>query len=145
VNQPVFFQAAIQDGHLHVAPLGTPYDTASPVWVDVGPAPDWAVPPAMAPRPETRSDPGGPAGRGPGLAGGGRMNTPRTGDRYRDRGIRITVGEVDPGGRWAMIHCIVTHHYGTSKPFDHSWDKQQPTPGGGFPDSWTRVEEEDGT
>lgn len=47
---PVFFQVAIQDGHLHVAPLGTPYyDTASPAWVDVGPAPDWGTPLGRAP------------------------------------------------------------------------------------------------
>lgn len=29
------------------------------------------------------------------------MNKPRPGDRYRDRGILITVGEVDPDSRWA--------------------------------------------
>jgi hypothetical protein len=38
----VYLLAAVDtsDGHLHVAPLGTPYDLNSPQWIDAGPAPE---------------------------------------------------------------------------------------------------------
>lgn len=63
---------------------------------------------------------------------------PRQGDRYTWCGVLIEVGEVDPGGRWAMIQCAVTRQIGSGRPFTHEWDKEQPTPGGEFPADWIR-------
>lgn len=61
----------------------------------------------------------------------------KTGDKYRDRGIVIEVGEVDPDGQWAMIHCTVNNWRGTGN--KREWDKQQPLVDGRFPGSWYKV------
>jgi hypothetical protein len=37
-----------------------------------------------------------------------------------------------------MIHCAVTLHIGSDKPFTQEWDKERPTPGGEFPADWIR-------
>jgi hypothetical protein len=47
---PVFALAAVVNGRLMVAPLGTPFDLASPAWVDAGPVPDVLEAVAFAPR-----------------------------------------------------------------------------------------------
>jgi hypothetical protein len=68
------------------------------------------------------------------------VNKPRTGDKYRWHGIIITVGDIDPNGRWAMIHCVIPEHVSGCLTYGkHEWDKEQPTPGGAFPD-WELIE-----
>jgi hypothetical protein len=50
----VFLCAAVRDGRLYAAPLGTPLDLDSPAWVDAGPAPG-----ALGPLSVLVSRPGG--------------------------------------------------------------------------------------
>jgi hypothetical protein len=71
----------------------------------------------------------------------GRVNKPVAGDRYVWHGIEISVGEVDPAGRWAMIHCVIPpYQSGCLHMKGHEWDKRQPTPDGEFPDDWEQLE-----
>ena len=65
---------------------------------------------------------------------------PRTGDRYEWHGLTIEVGEVDPGGAWAMIHCTTPRETWDHKHWTQEWDKQQPTPAGRFPADWQPIE-----
>lgn len=37
---PVFLLAAVKDGRLLIAPVGTPFDVTGPGWIDGGPAPE---------------------------------------------------------------------------------------------------------
>jgi hypothetical protein len=57
---------------------------------------------------------------------------PQPGDRFTSHNgtVHITVGETDPGGQWAMIHCVIYCDDGET--VYHEWDKQQPAPGGVF-------------
>jgi hypothetical protein len=66
-----------------------------------------------------------------------------TGDVYRERSIIILVGDVDPDGQWANIHCTVTREDWRHQCWLQEWDKQQPTPTGYFPDSWTLIGHKD--
>jgi hypothetical protein len=73
----------------------------------------------------------------------GARRLPRTGDWYRWHAIAIEVGDVDPDGGWVMIHCTIpcdpeADPYGRAR-VHHEWDKQQPTPDGGFPADWVPV------
>jgi hypothetical protein len=72
-------------------------------------------------------------------------NKPETGDWYEWHGIYTEVGEIDPEGRWAMIHCSVRrdpaikHAPGSPQFYVHMWDKQQPTLDGVFPSDWVKI------
>jgi hypothetical protein len=66
-------------------------------------------------------------------------NLPVTGDVYQERSIIILVGDVDPDGRWAMIHCSVIREDWRHQKWLQEWDKDQPTPDGHFPDSWELI------
>jgi hypothetical protein len=71
------------------------------------------------------------------------VNIPAAGDVYRERSITITVGDVDPEGRWAMIHCTVRREDWRHEWWLQEWDKQQPTPAGRFPDGWELIGHKD--
>lgn len=69
---------------------------------------------------------------------------PVKGDTWSWRSVTITVGEVDPKGQWAMIHCSVMPSQVGMLPSDkpvspREWDKQQPLTDGRFPNDWIKV------
>ena len=66
---------------------------------------------------------------------------PKTGDTWKWRSLTITVGDTDPDGRWAMIHCVAPSQRGGvgDKEFVAEWDKQQPLVEGRFPEDWEKV------
>lgn len=65
----------------------------------------------------------------------------RTGDVYRERGMTITIGDISPDGRWAMIHCVVyRERYKPESGIYNEWTKQQPVTEGCAPDAWELVQ-----
>lgn len=62
---------------------------------------------------------------------------------YQWHGVYITVGKIDPNGKWADIHCVIPVDTNAG-PYDkgrvrHEWDKQQPLTDGHFPDDWDKI------
>jgi hypothetical protein len=70
------------------------------------------------------------------------VNRPRTGDKYKWCGILIEIGDVDPGGRWAIIHRTWPENDRGALGIvpAHTSDKEQPTPDGKLPDDWELIE-----
>jgi hypothetical protein len=65
---------------------------------------------------------------------------PITGDKFMCRGIQITIGEIDPAGKWAVINCVIpAHENGSLKYPEQVWDKRQPVVDGCLPADWEPV------
>lgn len=67
------------------------------------------------------------------------------GDKYEWHGIDIEVTGIDPGGRFAVIHCVIPAEPNVGpydqRRFAREWDKEQPTPDGTFPADWNKIDE----
>lgn len=72
------------------------------------------------------------------------MNVPKEGDKYEERGIRITIGRI-VNREWYWIHCVIPGNPDENpmmpRYYEHPWDKEQYFPDGKVPDDWRKVDE----